>query len=269
MLRKNKNHIYSHGSPIYEDVEPVKIPFMKKVIRYIFLTVLVYCILIVLCITDEYQTEEKKTEEYQNEYLIYEETEEKNEFSVDFEKLKKKNSDSVAWLRFDQPEVISYPVVQAKDNSFYLRRDINKKYSAYGTLFMDSHNKNDFTDSNTIIYGHNMLNGSMFGSLKKYKTKEYWEKNSYFYIYTPDNMVHKYHIYGVYIVGPYSDIFTYSFGNTNLLQEYLDMTSTMKLYKTGIHASISDHTVTLSTCTSNSTKRLVLQGYEIEKHELN
>jgi len=90
-------------------------------------------------------------------------------FEVDFEKLKEINPQAVGWIRIPQTN-ISYPIVQAEDNAFYLKHNIHKAYSSSGTIFLDYKNHTDFTDNNTVIYGHNMKNGTMFSELKKIDT---------------------------------------------------------------------------------------------------
>ncbi|MFR3321064.1 MAG: sortase domain-bontaining protein [Lachnospiraceae bacterium] len=79
------------------------------------------------------------------------------------------NSDIVGWLRIRALD-ISYPVVQGKDNDYYLHRTFEKTDNFAGCLFVNSYNMGDFTDQNTIIYGHNMKNGSMFGKLSRILT---------------------------------------------------------------------------------------------------
>ena len=102
-------------------------------------------------------------------------------YRVNWKKLK--NKDVVGWIRFKHPKIISYPIMQKDDNDFYLHKNIKKEYSFAGSIFMDYHNHKNFLDSNTLIYGHNMANESMFGSLKKYNENSYWKKNKYFYIF--------------------------------------------------------------------------------------
>lgn len=82
------------------------------------------------------------------------------------------------------PGMLEYPVVQSDDNNYYLHRGLDKKYKYSGTLFIDYHNNSNFTDDNTIIYGHNMTSGRMFGSLKKYKSKQYMQEHKYFFVHT-------------------------------------------------------------------------------------
>ena len=85
---------------------------------------------------------------------------------VDFEGLKAQNPDVVAWIQIPALD-ISYPVVQGKDNSYYLHHMFDGKENKNGSIFIDYHNQPEFTDSNTIVYGHNMKNGSMFGTLDR------------------------------------------------------------------------------------------------------
>ena len=104
--------------------------------------------------------------------------------TIDFEALLEENPDTVAWIDFPGQDV-SYPIVQAEDNSRYLDYSFEGEKSVYGAIFLDYRNQGLMNDGNTVIYGHNMRNGSMFGFLKKYREKEYYEKYPYFNIYTP------------------------------------------------------------------------------------
>ena len=97
-----------------------------------------------------------------------------NEYKIDFEKLKSVNSEVVAWLRVKNTQV-EYPVVQTKNNSYYINRNLEKKYNVGGWIFADYKNKLDGKDKNIVIYGHNMKNNSMFGSLKNILNKEWYE----------------------------------------------------------------------------------------------
>lgn len=103
---------------------------------------------------------------------------------VDFDALLAENPDVVAWLYCpDTP--INYPVVQAADNDYYMHRLLDGSKSYPGTLFMDYRNTRDFSDWNSVIYGHNMRNDSMFGTLPDYKEKAYFEAHSEIYLLTP------------------------------------------------------------------------------------
>ena len=96
------------------------------------------------------------------------------------------NSDIVGWLSIPNTQ-IDYPFVLAKDNDFYLRRDIYKKQATAGSIFMDYRCDKDFTDSNIIIYGHNMKNRSMFGDLRLFADPDFFEANTSAILFTENN----------------------------------------------------------------------------------
>ena len=155
-------------------------------------------------IFSEYHEGKKEYEEIR-ELVIQEEpnkeTEEEKEpevqprFTVDFATLQQMNPDTVGWIRFEEPSEISYPVVKGRDNEEYLTRTFEANDNKLGTLFVDKDNTGTFTDRNTIIYGHNMKNGTMFAQLLKYKEQDFLEKYPYFSIYTPDGKESKYQIF--------------------------------------------------------------------------
>lgn len=116
-------------------------------------------------------------------------------FEVDFEKLKQINNQAVAWIRIPKTN-ISYPIVQAEDNEFYLKHNIHKEYSSSGTLFLDYKNHTDFTDINTVIYGHNMKNGTMFAELKNLDSLGC----DTIQMYLPGGEVRKYKIFSIYTI---------------------------------------------------------------------
>lgn len=102
---------------------------------------------------EESPESEKEKEEPKNRYL-----------EIDFAGLKAVNPDVIAWIQIPALD-ISYPVVQGKDNAYYLHHLFSGESNINGSIFVDCHNQPDFTDQNTIVYGHNMKNGSMFGTL--------------------------------------------------------------------------------------------------------
>ncbi len=103
---------------------------------------------------------------------------------VNFDDLWKINEDVVAWLY--QPDTnINYPVAQAGDNDYYLYRLLDGTWNGNGTLFLDYRNSSDFSDGNSIIYGHHMKTGDMFASLTKYKEQSYYDSHPFMYLTTP------------------------------------------------------------------------------------
>jgi len=103
---------------------------------------------------------------------------------INFPALKKRNSQIVAWISIPNMPV-DYAVVKGNDNSYYLTHDALKKKSTSGAIFLDSKLKSDFTNADSIVYGHDMYDGSMFGSLIKYRNKPFRDKHQYIFVYTP------------------------------------------------------------------------------------
>jgi len=106
------------------------------------------------------------------------------DMAIDFDVLQSINPDAVAWL-YSPDTVIDYPVVRATEYDYYLHHLPDGTYNANGTLFID-YNWTDFSDKLTIIYGHNMNSGRMFGSLTGYKGQQYYEAHPYLYLYTAE-----------------------------------------------------------------------------------
>lgn len=105
--------------------------------------------------------------------------------SVDFDYLTQTNADIIGWL-YSEDTPINLPVVQAADNDYYLHRMVDGNWNSAGTLFVDFRNARDFSDSNTIIYGHNMKNKEMFGTLSSYRDQAYYEAHPVLWLLTPE-----------------------------------------------------------------------------------
>ena len=191
------------------------------------------------------------------------------EYYIDFQALKAQNADTIAWIRFDNPEQINYPILQGGDNDFYLRRTFQKEYNIVGSIFLDTNNDPTFQDTNTIIYGHNMKDGSMFSDLKKYEKEEFYKKYPYYYIYTPDGKAKKYQVAAIEVIEE-TDLprYAFNFESDEAYQEYIDVMLQNSMYNTGVDISVTDKITTLSTCTKNGTKRLILQGVLVEEKEM-
>ena len=96
---------------------------------------------------------------------------------VNLEELQQVNADIIGWIRFDNLEQLSYPVLYSGDDEKYLRTDIYGNQTIAGCIFMEGMNTPDFQDYHTILYGHNMKNGSIFGTLDSYKKADYWKEH--------------------------------------------------------------------------------------------
>lgn len=191
-------------------------------------------------------------------------------FRVNFEELLSVNPDTIGWLRFyPEPSVINYPIVQGKDNQEYLHKTFSANENTMGAIFLSADNSPAFTDRNSVIYGHRMKDGSMFRHLSDYEDQSFWKENPYFYIYTPDNCRHKYHIYSVGQVEDMTDTYLTQFESDEAFQSFLRMTKETALYDTGVEPAVYDKVVTLSTCTSaNDNHRFVVRGILEETTEL-
>lgn len=229
-----------------------------------FPIILLLCILVIGFTSGIYIAEDKKFENVKKEVIEEPKGNEKKEqMKIKWEKLP---DDCVAWIKFNHPKKIDYPIMLSEDNSYYLHRNIDGDYSYAGSIFEDCHNNPAFTDDNTIVYGHNMANGSMFGTLKKFKDDEYWQKHNIFYIYTRTGHRYKYRVYNVLIVSPSSKIYVYKFGSEELKGEYIKEW-TVPQSESRYIPTTADKLVTLSTCQYSGAKRLIVQGYMIEDKE--
>lgn len=177
---------------------------------------------------------------------------------IDFTQLLSVNSDIVGWLRIRALD-ISYPVVQGKDDDYYLHRTFEKTDNFAGCLFVNSYNMGDFTDQNTIIYGHNMKNGSMFGKLKNFNDPEVFKKSRYFWIFTPD-FIYQYRIFSASVVDKTGLTYQISFTDDEFDQFISRAYSNSVVDNQDVTVTKEDRIVTLSTCTGDDSTRFVVMG---------
>ena len=187
---------------------------------------------------------------------------------VDFDKLKSVNEDVVGWIYVDALPDISYPIVKGKDNQTYLHQTYEKNYNFAGTIFVDYENSGDFSDCNTLVYGHNMKNGSMFGHLKKFREDDkLYKQDKYFWILTPERN-YRYEIITVYTTGVNSDTYTLFKGPGEEFEKYLETIKGYSEIQTDdTDLTIKDRIVTLSTCTGNESTRFVVQGKRVDAED--
>jgi sortase B len=160
----------------------------KKILYYVILAVLlgVFCFsgYKIYSYYSEQNASTKLNEEIVREYTIRKTGEAKEYFEVDFDQLRQQNEDVTAWLYLPD-SVINYPVLQHGDNDYYLTRQIDGSYNKNGSIFMDYRNASDFSDRNTIIYGHHMRTGNMFGKLVNFKSDSYYQEHDHMFIMMP------------------------------------------------------------------------------------
>lgn len=219
-------------------------------------------------IKDEVDTiaEVDEIEDNENTELINEPTDQNSDYwyyisfpliNVDFNELKKKNSDTVAWINVNNTN-INYPIVQTSDNDFYLDHSYDKSYNEAGWVFLDYRNDSSFSDKNTIIYAHSRLDKTMFGSLSKTLKPEWYEnKDNHIIRISNEKENSLWQIFSVYVIETESYYITTNFNSD---EEYLTFLETMKSrsrYDFDTNLSASDRIITLSTCYDDDRKTVV------------
>ncbi len=183
---------------------------------------------------------------------------------IHFVYLQEQNPDTVGWIEIPGT-AIDYPIMQGEDNSYYLTRTFSGKENKAGSIFVESVNNGDLQDVHTILYGHNMKNGSMFGTLKKYRNEEYRKRHPYIYLYTPAH-TYKYEIFACSEVSQDSDVYTVWYEADEAFGEFAKRLKEGSAYETGVSVSETDTLITLSTCVSIETNRFVVHAKRIECH---
>ncbi len=175
---------------------------------------------------------------------------------IDFDELESINPDVVGWIRFDHPEEtgVDYPILHGKTNNTYLRSDIHGDYLLAGSIFLEAENAPDFSDYYNIIYGHNMKDGNMFGTLKRYKQEELYDSgNDYFTIYTKQK-AYRYRIFSYRDVPDNDIIYSVGYQPDEEYQRLIDGMVKGSMKETGIVPTMNDRVLTLSTCSTAGKK---------------
>ena len=189
---------------------------------------------------------------------------------VNFDELRKVNPEVVGWIHIPDTG-INYPIVQTKDNSYYLHRTFNKNQSYVGAIFLDALCKSDFGSFNSVIYGHNLKNGEMFGHLKglydlNYNSKADYKKHPVVWIITPKES-REYRIFAAreINVDKDMDVYTIEFPGYEEYRIFLDSQIKKSQYNTGVSPSEKKSMITLSTCTSRTEEgRFIVQATRIQ-----
>ena len=183
-------------------------------------------------------------------------------FSVDFDALLEINPDTIAWIRFDEPSIINYPVVKSADNNEYLTKTFAENDNKLGAIFMDMRNSSDFSDRNTIIYGHHLnVSPDMFSRLHLYEDEEFCKEHPDFYIYTPDGSVRTYTVFSAGVVNAVSDNYDIEFASDEEFEQYIQTCRDSSNYQVDVDVNAQSQIVSLSTCTGDQRdERFLLQG---------
>ena len=214
---------------------------------FIFLSLLIAFIgsgfLLFQNVEDEYQYQQLE-EQIEEEKEILEEEE------YEFKELTEINDDTIGWITIAGTS-IDYPIVQAGDNSYYLTHACNGDESKYGSIFMDYHNAADFSDDHTILYGHNMKNGSMFHDLNEYSNQDFLDEHIYIEVRSQD-VYRKWVIFSTYSTQPDFNYLQTAFDSredySNFLQALL---SHSEFSNEKVQVTARDKILTLSTCSDD------------------
>ncbi len=192
--------------------------------------------------------------------------------NVDIAALKEElNPDIYAWIYIPDSQ-IDYPVLQhATDNSYYLNYNIDGSKGYPGCIYTENYNAKDFSDPNTVLYGHNMKNGSMFAGLHKFEDKQYFEEHPYVYVYTEDGLL-VYEIFAARESDSAHILLNNDFSDGDVYRKYLKSIFEIRSMNANIRQDVSvtenDRIITLSTCISNRpNNRYLVQGVLLNEKE--
>ena len=180
------------------------------------------------------------------------------EFKIDFERLKSLNSDTVGYIYLKGTN-INYPVVKTDNNKYYLNHSFDRTKNYAGWIFMDYHNKLDGNDKNIILYGHNRIDGIMFGTLKNTLSSDWYNNkdNLIVQFITPED-TYKYQVFSVYKIKAEDYYIQTEFNND--FAKFSDILRSRSVHDFGVRATEEDQIITLSTCVGFSDTRLVLHA---------
>lgn len=204
-----------------------------------------------------------------NEAIVIKEDEpkENDKYIIDFELLKKQNSETVAWLKINNTK-IEYPVVKTKNNDYYLTHSFDKSENSAGWIFADYKNKFDGKDKNIIVYGHNRRDGSMFGSLKNIlSSKWYNNEENRNIIFNVNGQNYTYRVFSVYQIEKEDYYIKTNFSSDNEYENFLNTIRKRSVKDFKEDVSKDDTILTVSTCANNNMYRVVLHAKKVIENE--
>lgn len=179
---------------------------------------------------------------------------------VNFDNLLNRNPDTVGWIVVNGT-YINYPIVQSGDNSYYLEHDFNKYGTNVGWIFADYRSNFESFGYNTIVYGHNLINKTMFGSLPRVLKKSWYSNKNNQYIKTSSlNSKAVWQVFSVYEIEPVTDYLRTGFGSESDFYAWEKKMKRRSVYDFNIDIEKTDKVITLSTCNDVGNKRVVLHA---------
>lgn len=239
---------------------------VKNILLILFIVVFLFSTTKIVLFLFDSHNNKKETKELIQDVINIEIEEEKEVFKIDFEKLLSINNDTIGWIRFNQDKV-NNPIVHTSDNSYYLKRSFEKKSNQAGAIFMDYRNTS-FNDRNVVLFGHAMLDDTMFGSLQDIFKNDFFDtkENNYIQLYNKDNELLNYQIFSYYIIEKEEYYITTSFNSDSDFNKFIDTITRRSYKKFDVEVNTSDKILTLSTCsgTGGTSKRKVVHAKRVE-----
>ena len=186
------------------------------------------------------------------------------ENQINFSELQNINSEVVGWIIL-KDTAVNYPIPQTDDNQYYVENTFKRQKNASGAIFMDYRNDSSFEDRNTILYGHNMKNGSMFHTLPSYQEQAYFDAHSVGALFTPDGQ-YEIQLFSAYIVAADDPYTQTQFSSDEEYMKFIDKIRERSLIESDVEVSAEDKIVTLSTCTYEfEDARFVVHGKLVKR----
>lgn len=178
---------------------------------------------------------------------------------INFKALQEVNPDVIGWI-YSPDTTINYPVVQGDDNAYYLKHLADGTENRNGCPFLDVQNRPDFTDDNSVIYGHHMQNGTMFAGISWYEDQSYYDEHPVMYLMTP-SATYRIELFSGYITTMDSSAYMQNFGSVREHTDWLKEVSGRSDFRANLEISAYDRVITLSTCAYRfENARYVLHG---------
>lgn len=187
------------------------------------------------------------------------------EESINFKEVLKKNNKTVGWIKVEGT-TIDYPVVQASDNKYYLNHSFDNSYNEAGWVFMDYRNSKDKFDNNTIIYGHSMLNKTMFYTLRNIFAKDWLSNEDYHIVkYTSLKEETSWIVFSVYKIKAENYYITPKFNSSEEYTKWINDMKKRSVKNFDVEVNSDDKVLTLSSCYDNNNTRMVLHAKLIKE----
>lgn len=237
---------------------------IKKLINKLLLIISILVFLICLCILVFwlYSNNELERIEKNLSQLVTDATNDGNienqsaSLKIDFKELKAINSDVIGWIYIKDTD-INYPILQTTDNEYYLKKSIYKTYSSCGSIFLDCNTKPDFSEQNTVVYGHNLKNQKMFADLAKIYRGELGEKIKV-EIYT-ENTFEEYTIFACYMEEPNTNVIQKNW-NKKEKKDFINKAIEKSSVKFSCDIEYDKKILTLITCDSTGKERIIVHA---------